>query len=410
MKKPPTKRTPALAPLPVPSTDALFARIVAILEDARVRVVRAVNSEIVLVNWHIGREIVEEVQRGSARADYGEAVVESLSQRLTERFGSGFSAANIRNFRQFYTTYSSRRPETRYEPRSESGAAPSLEIHYEPRSELVPAGSREQERDARDVSATLEEAVAQAHALRAFSPDLSWTHYRALMRVEHAAERLFYEIEAARERWSTPVLERQIHTHLFLRLLKSRDKAGVLALATEGQVLTRPIDAMREPYMLDFLAIPDSGVIRESALEGAIIEKIQHFLLELGKGFAFVARQKRLEYEDECFYVDLVFYNCILKCYLLIDLKMGKLAHQDVGQMDSYVRLYDDRYTSEGDNPTIGLILCAQKNDTVARYSVLHDSEQLFAARYLTYLPTVEELQAELQRERRLIESRRREE
>ena len=410
MKKPPAKRTPAPVSLPAASTDAVFARIVTILEEARTRVARTVNSEIVLAYWHIGREIVEEVQQGAARADYGEAVIDSLSQRLTQRFGPGFSGPNVRNFRQFYITYSGRRPEIRYEPRSESGAGPSPEIHHEPRSELVVAGSGDEKQDDRDVSATLEQAVAQVHAERAFSPDLSWTHYRALMRVEHGAERLFYEIEAARERWSTTVLERQIHTHLFLRLLKSRDKAGVLALATEGQALGRPIDAMREPYILDFLAIPDGGAIRETGLETAIIEKIQHFLLELGKGFAFVARQKRLEYEDDCFYVDLVFYNCILKCYLLIDLKMGKLTHQDVGQMDSYVRLYDDRYTSEGDNPTIGLILCAQKNDTVARYSVLHESEQLFAARYLTYLPTVEELQAELQRERRLIESRRKEE
>ena len=178
-----------------------------------------------------------------------------------------------------------------------------------------------------------------------------------------------------------------------------------MALATQGQALTRPADVLREPYVLDFLGLPDGQPLHESDLEAAIISKLQHFLLELGKGFAFVARQRRLDYDDECFYVDLVLYNCILKFYLLIDLKTGKLTHQDVGQMDSYVRLFDDRYTTEGDNPTIGLILCAKKNEAVARYSVLNDSEQIFAARYLTYLPTVEELQRELQRERLLLES-----
>jgi predicted nuclease of restriction endonuclease-like (RecB) superfamily len=225
--------------------------------------------------------------------------------------------------------------------------------------------------------------------------------------VASAPERLFYEIEADRDGWSTTLLERQIHTQLFARLRKSRDKAGVLDLVTRGIALQRPIDAIRDPYVLDFLNLPDTERLHESDLEAAIIEKLQHFLLELGKGFAFVGRQKRLEYEDESFYVDLVFYNCILKCYLLIDLKMGKLTHQDVGQMDSYVRLFDDRYAAEGDNPSIGLILCAEKNQAVARYSVLHDSEQLFAARYLTYLPTVEELERELLRERQAIESRR---
>ena len=221
------------------------------------------------------------------------------------------------------------------------------------------------------------------------------------------AARSFYESEAERAGWSLTDLERQIHTQLFARLRKSRDKAGVMDLVTRGLALQRPIDAIRDPYVLDFLDLPDVERLHESDLEAAIIEKLQHFLLELGKGFAFVGRQKRLEYDDERLYVDLVFYNCILKCYLLIDLKMSKLTHQDVGQMDSYVRLFDDRYTTQGDNPTIGLILCAEKNQAVARYSVLHDSEQIFAARYVTYLPTVEELERELLRERELIEAQR---
>jgi predicted nuclease of restriction endonuclease-like (RecB) superfamily len=346
------------------TTQDLLARVVAILEGARARTVRAVNSEMVLAYWHIGREIVEEVQRGAGRAEYGEAVLDKLSKELTGRFGRGFSRANLRYFRLFYATFAERQPVIRHEPRDESEG---------------------------DLG---------------FAAELSWTHYRTLTKVEDAAARRFYELEAARDGWSTSMLERQIHTQLFTRLLKSRDKDGVLALARDGQRVQRPIDVIRDPYVLDFLDLPDGGRLRESDLEAAIIDGLQHFLLELGKGFAFVGRQRRLEYDDEVFYVDLVFYNCILKCYLLIDLKMGRLTHQDVGQMDSYVRLFDDKYTTEGDHPTIGLILCAEKNEAVARYSVLHDSEQLFAARYVTLLPTVEELQAELLRERRQLESR----
>lgn len=200
-------------------------------------------------------------------------------------------------------------------------------------------------------------------------------------------------------------LERQIHTQLFARLLKSRDQPGVMDLAARGQAVERPIDLMKSPVVLDFLDLPDGEVLRESDLEGAILSKLSQFLLELGKGFAFVARQKRLTFEDEHFYVDLVFYNIILKCYLLIDLKLGKLTHQDVGQMDSYVRLFDAQRRTEGDGPTIGLILCAEKNEAVARYSILHEHEQLFAAKYVTYLPSVEELERELQRDRRLAEA-----
>jgi predicted nuclease of restriction endonuclease-like (RecB) superfamily len=195
---------------------------------------------------------------------------------------------------------------------------------------------------------------------------LSWSHYRILTKVENKNERLFYEIEAEKEGWSVPVLERQIHSFFFARLLKSRDKNGVLKLATEGQAVKNPADTIKDPYILDFLGLPDSKQLHESELESAIIENLQSFLLELGKGLAFVARQKRLQYEDEFFYVDLVFYNCILKCYLLIDLKIGKLAHQDVGQMDSYVRMFDDLFIAKDDSPTIGLILCSEKNEAIA--------------------------------------------
>ena len=248
-------------------------------------------------------------------------------------------------------------------------------------------------------------AVKGTGSTQGFSPDLSWSHYRVLMGVENPSERLFYEIEAEQEKWDVEHLKRQVHTLLFARLIKSKDKKGVMELSREGQVIKKPVDTIKNPYILDFLGLPDSDVLHESKIEKAIIDNLQSFLLELGKGFAFVGRQKRLQFDGDFFYIDLVFYNCILKCYLLIDLKIGELSHQDVGQMDSYVRMFDDKYITEGDNPTIGLILCSQKNETIARYSVLNESRQLFASKYILYLPTEEELVQELERERKLIES-----
>jgi predicted nuclease of restriction endonuclease-like (RecB) superfamily len=235
---------------------------------------------------------------------------------------------------------------------------------------------------------------------------LGWTHYQLLAKVEHEAARRFYEIEAEQAGWSAKHLERQIHTQLFARLLKSRDKAGVLDLASRGQALERPVDALKHPYVLDFLDLPEAHQLRERDLESAILDQLQSFLLELGKGFAFVGRQWRIAFEDECFYIDLVFYNIVLKCHVLIDLKLGKLTHQDVGQMDGYVRLFDDQCRNEGDNPTVGLILCAEKNETIARYSVLHGHEQLFAAKYVTQLPSEEALARELAKEARALEGR----
>lgn len=258
-----------------------------------------------------------------------------------------------------------------------------------------------------EVLADLSTALDPGDTLQGFSPALSWSHYRTLCKVQHRAERLFYEIEAEKSGWSLPVLERQIHSFLFARLLKSRNKAGVLKLASEGQTVSQPVDMIKNPYVLDFLDLPDPAQLRESELEAAIIENLQPFLLELGKGFAFVARQHRVATESQHFSIDLVFYNYILKCFVLIDLKMGHLTHQDVGQMDMYVRMFDELRRAEGDNPTVGLILCAEKDEIVARYSVLHESRQLFASKYMLYLPTEEELRKELARARALIEARR---
>lgn len=384
-----------------PASGDLFDRVVSILEQARANVVRAVNNSMVIAYWLIGREIVQALQGGDERAEYGKEVVKQLSVRLTGKYGKGFSTTNLWYFRQFYTVFSDRRPDILHKPCGESGLDKKL---HKPCGELPPITRNG--RKTTDILNEMSLAVEKGDAVQGFSPVLSWSHYRTLTKVENRSERLFYEIEAEKEGWSVPVLERQIHTLLFARLLKSRDKEGVMALTRQGQVIKTPVDTMKDPYILDFLGIPDGRKLHESRLEEAIIDNLQLFLLELGKGFAFVARQKRLQYEDEFFYVDLVFYNCILKCYLLIDLKIGKLTHQDIGQMDSYVRMFDDLLIATDDNPTIGLVLCAKKNEAVAKYSVLKDSKQLFASKYMLYLPTEEELKRELERERRAIEER----
>lgn len=239
-----------------------------------------------------------------------------------------------------------------------------------------------------------------------FSPLLSWSHYRALMRVGKPEARVFYEREAIASVWDKRTLERQIHSCYYERMLKSQDPQTMLQSGRQQVAPYQPaIESLKNPYVLEFLGLPDTVALHETQLESSIITHLQAFLLELGKGFAFVARQKRLRFEETDLYVDLVFYNCILKCYLLIDLKMGELSHHDVGQMDGYVRLFDDLFTVDDDNPTIGLILCTEKNEAVAKYSVLRDRRQIFASKYMLYLPTEEELTQELTRERRLIEA-----
>ena len=384
-----------------PASGDLFDRVVSILEQARANVVRAVNSHMVIAYWLIGREIVQALQGGDERAEYGKEVVKQLSVRLTGKYGKGFSTTNLWYFRQFYFVFSARHPEIRHKPCGESGLDKKL---HKPCGEFSPTTGNG--RKTIDILNEMGLAVEKSDAVQGFSPILSWSHYRTLTKVENRSERQFYEIEAEKEGWSVPVLERQIHTLLFARLLKSRDKEGVMALTRQGQVIKTPTDTMKDPYILDFLGIPDGRTLHESMLEEAIIHNLQSFLLELGKGFAFVARQKRLQYEDDFFYVDLVFYNCILKCYLLIDLKIGKLTNQDIGQMDSYVRMFDDLFIAADDNPTIGLVLCVKKNEAVAKYSVLKDNKQLFASKYMLYLPTEEELKRELDRERQAIEER----
>ncbi len=367
------------------SGSKLLDRVVSILDQARANVIKAVNSNMVIAYWLIGREIVQELQHGDQRAEYGKQVISTLSGELNVRYGKGFSATNIKYFRLFYQTYADREPIIRHKVCDES----------------------EKSHTPCDVLDDLRLAVDKPTEIQGFSPLLSWSHYRTLTQVEHKNERLFYEIEAEKVGWSVPDLQRQIHTFLFARLLKSQDKAGVMALAQKGQVIETASDVIKNPYILDFLGLPESKKLHESKLEQAIIDNLQDFLLELGKGFAFVARQKRISTEHSEFYIDLVFYNYHLKCFVLIDLKTGKLTHQDVGQMDMYVRMFNDLQKPEGDNPTVGLILCRQKDKTIAKYSMLNESRQLFASQYMMYLPTEEELARELDRGKRLIEKKR---
>ncbi len=328
---------------------SFFQDIRQILRQARQQAYSAVNSAMVEAYWNIGRRIVEEEQKGRERAGYGQGLIKGLSTQLAGEFGKGFSVANLKNFRQFYLTF----------PDPEKG-----------------------------------------YALRSQLPPLTWTHYRLIMRVESPTARQYYLQEAAMRNWSTRQLERNINSFYYERLLI----APTTTLQEESSFeKIRPEEFIKDPYVFEFLNLPEPYQASEKEIETALIENLQAFLLELGKGFSFVGRQFRISAETSHFYIDLVFYNYILKCFVLFDLKAGKLVHQDIGQMDMYVRMFDDLKRTEGDNPTIGIILCTEKDQTVVRYSILNDSEQLFATKYRLYLPTEEELIAEIEREKRLI-------
>lgn len=315
-----------------------------VLGRARQHIQQTINHGMVQAYWQVGRLIVEQEQQGEARAAYGKQQLQALSAKLTLEFGKGFDATNLRYMRRFYQAF------------------------------------------------PIQDAVR---------PELSWTHYRRLIRIDNPRARDWYLQEAIDQNWSARALDRQVSKLYYERLLSSKDKAPVQqeASQTTQALQTRPENYLRDPYVLDFLNLPLDSLL-ESKLEQALINNLQQFLLELGKGFAFVGRQQRISTEDQDFYIDLVFYHFKLKCFLLIDLKLGKLSHQDVGQMDTYVRIYDQHRKGDDDNPTIGLILCSEKSEAVAKYSVLTDSEQLFAAKYLTWLPSEQELQQQLQQER----------
>ena len=326
---------------------ALVQNIRQILDQARLHVQRTVNTVMVETYWNIGRLIVEDEQNGKLRAEYGKQQLKQLSDILTAEYGKGFDITNLRNMRRFYSIYQIR---------------------------------------------------------ETLSPELSWSHYCRLIRIENSKSRDWYTKETIENSWSVRALDRQINKLYYERLLSSQKKDAVIEEANQKTeaLAVSPTQVLRDPYILDFLNLPHQDVV-ETDLEKSLIENLHHFLLELGKGFAFVERQQRIQTEDQDFYIDLVFYNFKLKCFLLIDLKLGKLNHQDVGQMDTYVRIYDQHKKDTSDNPTIGLILCSEKSEAVAKYSVLTDSEQLFASKYLPYLPTEAELVRQLQKQRELV-------
>ena len=325
----------------------LFAEIREVLVTARRTAYKAVNFAMVTAYWNVGRLIVEDEQQGNTRAEYGKAILADLSKRLTDEFGKGFDERELRRIRQFYLVF------------------------------------------------------PKWDALR---PELTWTHYRLLIRVQNEQARLWYMNEAAEQTWSSRQLDRQISVLYYERLLNSTDTLSIREEAENNLAQLAPQEFIHDPYVLEFLNLKNYPALHETDIEKSLINNLQSFLLELGKGFCFVARQKLMRYDNEDFYVDLVFYHSILKCHVLIDLKLGKLTHQDVGQMDSYIRMFDDLYKHTDDNPTLGLILCSDKNEAVVKYSVLAEHRQIFASKYLLELPTPEVLQQEIMRERKQLE------
>jgi predicted nuclease of restriction endonuclease-like (RecB) superfamily len=327
---------------------SIYKEVQNILQHARQKAYSAVNAAMVDAYWQIGKRIVEEEQTGKDRAEYGASLIANLAKNLTAEFGKGFSEANLKNFRQFYLTF----------------------------------------------------PIKKSYAVRS---ELSWTHYRMIMRVENPVAREYYMNEAADQNWSSRTLERNINTLYYDRLLSTRQKQSMLAESAKLEK-NSPADFIKDPLILEFLGLPRPYGYSEREFEEAIITNLQQFLLELGKGFSFVGRQYRITTETKNFFIDLVFYNFHLKCFILIDLKIGELTHQDIGQMDMYIRLFEDRIKGQDDNPTVGIILCTEKDETIVKYSVLKENQQIFASRYKTYLPTEEELRKELERERRMFE------
>ena len=388
----------------------ILDRVQVILDSAQSHAARSVNTTQVVANWLVGREIVEEQQQGAKRAGYGERIVPELALRLKEKGVKGYSEQALRFCRQFYLSY----PELPGAPicyalRSKLGkpaSKPRICHAVRGKSEPVDDPSpisyalRNQSQDASIlVPQIIEAARASEWQPGLLHSSLSWTHYRTLMRVSNLPARGFYEIEAIQQNWKARELERQINSLLFERLAKSRDKKGVMKLATQGQQVQTPADVFKDPVVIEFLGLPESHRLVETKVEEALISNLKEFLLELGKGFAFVARQERLTLEGDHFYVDLVFYHTILKCYVLLDLKVRKLTHQDLGQMQLYVNYFDQERRTPGDNPTLGLILCTDQNETAVRYTLGPGQQNIFTSRYQFHLPTAAVLAAEIRRE-----------
>jgi predicted nuclease of restriction endonuclease-like (RecB) superfamily len=351
----------------------LFSQVVALLQNARQQVLRTVNSTMVYTYFEIGRMIVEEEQSGKERAEYGKQLLKGLSEQLTIEFGKGFSVANLENIRKFYLTYSISETVSRILQIQKSQSL-NGELNIKIPQPLT--GFSENQK---------------MQSLISFFK-LTWSHYSFLMRIDDDKERRFYEIESEKYNWSVRELKRQYDSALYTRLALSRDAAGVLKLSEQGQIIEKPKDLIKDPYILEFLGLPELHQYSESELEEEIINKLEHFLLELGHGFTFVARQNRITFDDKHFRIDLVFYNRILKCFVLIDLKIGELKHQDLGQMQMYVNYYDREMRLEDENKTIGIVLCQNKSDLVVEYTLPENNEQIFASKYKTILPSREDL------------------
>lgn len=319
------------------SGNSLYNKIASILEESRKFVATTVNTAMVQTYFEIGRLIVEEEQHGNVRAEYGKETLKNLSTKLTANYGKGFSVTNLKQMRDFYLTYQIR------------------------------------------------QTVSDQFTL-------SYSHYLFLMRIDNPEERKFYEIESSQNNWSLRELKRQFDSALYERLSLSKDKEKVKSLAVQGQIIENPCDIVKDPYVLEFLGLPEKAYYSESELESRLVEKLENFLLELGKGYTFVGRQVRLSFDEKHFFVDLVFYNRLLQCFVLIDLKIGELTHQDLGQMQMYVNYYDRFVKLDHENKTIGIILCKKKSDSLVEITLPEDNNQIFASKYQTVLPNKEDL------------------
>ena len=363
----------------------LFHQVAELLQNARQQVLRTVNSTMTFTYFEIGRMIVEEEQNGKDRAEYGKQVLKGLSEQLTNEFGKGFSIDILERIRKFYLVYS--KSETLLRILNIQNSETLLRISEDRKSQSL---ITELQNEKTQTLSTEFKRMDSVTLISFFK--LTWSHYTFLMRIDDEKERSFYEIESEKYNWSVRELKRQYDSALYTRLALSRDKEGVLKLSEEGQIIEKPKDLIKDPYILEFLGLPELHQYSESQLEQEIINKLEHFLLELGHGFAFVARQQRISFDDKHFYIDLVFYNRVLRSFVLIDLKIGELKHQDLGQMQMYVNYYDREMRLEGENKTIGLVLCQNKSDFVVEYTLPENNEQIFASKYKTILPSKEDL------------------
>ncbi len=349
--------------------DALFERISALIEESRKRVATAMNIAEVYTKYEIGRHIVEDEQEGKARAAYGKQVLPILSQKLTDKFGSGWSLETLKSARKFYSVYA---------PQAIRSTALTKSDKETGKTNLVNSVDQ------------IQIAPAEPHKFV-----LSWSHYLVLMRIKDDGARSFYEVECAKQNWGVRWLQRQVGSSLYERIALSSDRDKVVRMAKEGEIIEKPADIIKNPVTLEFLGLKPDAAYSETKLENAIIDKMQTFLLEIGKGFLFEARQKRFSFDEDNFYVDLVFYNRLLQCYVLIDLKVDKLTHQDLGQMQMYVNYYDRYKKQDFEKPTVGILLCKDKNDSLVELTLPKDSN-VYAAQYELYLPDKQELRAKL--------------